>query len=662
MGNKFHLEFNTAYLIFLGVLVGIFFILENYLIGCISSIILVVLIIMNRYINKRKKSEFQKFIDDFSSKMDIATKNTLMDIPYPLIICNFKGNILWYNDMFRYNFESNQLIGNNVADIIHEFSTKEVFREKEKKYKYVSIEKRYFEVTAKLLETKIKIEKDSLFLIYLNDKTYEVNLYKEKESLKNVVILIEVDNLEDVLKVTDEDSIPLLIAEIERKIKAYSQKNNAVYLKYSHSKYMLIVEEKDIKSEIRNKFEILENIKELKFGNSINVTLSIGIGRGGSTPHENQQYAISAMELALSRGGDQSVVKTKDNLEFFGGKSKEIEKRSKVKVRVISNAVKSIIEESTYVFIMGHINPDLDFFGAAVGLSRAVKILGKKCFIVIDESNNGLNNALVELNKEEEYNGLIITSEKCFKIKDKESILIILDVNAKGYVENNDLVNSFAKKIVIDHHRKSPNSIEDSMICYIEPYASSTCELITEILQYIVEDVHVKIKPIEVNLLLAGISVDTKNFYFKTGVRTFQTAAYLKRMGADSSKVKKLLWTNLEVYKNKAKIIESVRIVDGIALAKCPVEMNDNILAAQVADELLNISGVKASFVLIKINEDVLISGRSFGDISVQIILESLGGGGHFTIAGTKINNISLEKAEEMLNIEINKYLKEGVY
>jgi c-di-AMP phosphodiesterase-like protein len=564
--------------------------------------------------------------------------------------------------MFKYNFESNQLIGNNVADIIHEFSTKEVFREKERKYKYVSIEKKYFEVTAKLLETKIKNEKDSLFLIYLNDKTYEVNLYKEKESLKNVVILIEVDNLEDVLKVTEEDSIPLLIAEIERKIKTYSQKKNAVYLKYSHSKYMLIVEEKDIKSEIRNKFEILENIKALKFGNSINVTLSIGIGRGGSTPHENQQYAISAMELALSRGGDQSVVKTKDNLEFFGGKSKEIEKRSKVKVRVISNAVKSIIEESNYVFIMGHINPDLDFFGAAVGLSRAVKMLGKKCCIVIDESNNGLNNALVELNKEEEYNGLIITSEKCFKIKDKESILIILDVNAKGYVENNDLVNSFAKKIVIDHHRKSPNSIEDSMICYIEPYASSTCELITEILQYIVEDVHVKIKPIEVNLLLAGISVDTKNFYFKTGVRTFQTAAYLKRMGADSSKVKKLLWTNLEVYKNKAKIIESVRIVDGIALAKCPVEMNDNILAAQVADELLNISGVKASFVLIKINEDVLISGRSFGDISVQIILEALGGGGHFTIAGTKINNISLEKAEEMLNIEINKYLKEGVY
>ncbi|SHH98926.1 DHH family phosphoesterase [Clostridium grantii] len=662
MKNKFQLEFNRLYLVFLGVLVGILFILENYIIASISSIILVVLIIFNIYIDKRKKSEFQKFIDDFSSKMDIATKNTLMNIPYPLIICNLQGNILWYNDEFKSNFEPNQLMGNNVGDIIHEFSAKEVFIEKEKKYKYVNIEKRYFEVTAKLLETKIKSEKDSLFLIYLNDKTYEVNLYKDKEAAKNGVVLIDVDNLEDVLKVTEEDSIPLLIAEIERKIKAYSQKNNAVYLKYSHSKYMLIVQEKDIENEIQNKFEILENIKELKFGNSISVTLSIGIGRGGITPYENQQFAISAMELALSRGGDQSVVKTKDHLEFFGGKSKEIEKRSRVKVRVISNAVKSIIKESNNVFIMGHMNPDLDFFGAAVGLSRAVKMLGKKCFIIIDENSNSLKNALNELNKEEEYNGLIITSEKCFKIKDKESILIILDVNAKGYVQNLDLVNSFSKKIVIDHHRKAPNSIEDNMICYIEPYASSTCELITEILQYIVEDLHLKIKPIEVNLLLAGMSVDTKNFYFKTGVRTFQTAAYLKRMGADSSRVKKLLWTNLEGYKNKAKVIESVKIVDGIALAKCPVEMNDNILAAQVADELLNISGVRASFVLIKINEDVLISGRSFGDISVQIILESLGGGGHFTIAGTKINNVSLEKAEEMLKLEINKYLKEGVY
>lgn len=660
MDNKFYFEINKFYLVFLSVLIIVFFVLDHYIIGFISILFFTILLIYNVNKYKNQKNEFVKFIDEFSSKMDIATKNTLVNMPFPLIICNYDGNILWYNGMFTNKIESKEILGSDIKKFIREFSTKEIFNEREKVYNYVNIENDFYQVTVKLLETKVKSKKDSLFLLYLNNKTEEIKLFREKEELRSIVLLLEVDNLDDVLKTTEDDSIPLLTAEIERKIKNYACKINAVNLKYSENKYLLITEEKYIKKEIESKFEILEKTKELKYGNSIKVTLSIGIGRGGSNPQENHQFANSAMELALSRGGDQVVVKTNDHLEFFGGKSKEVEKRSRVKVRVMSNALKSIINESSNVYIMGHINPDLDFLGAALGLSRAVKVLGKKCYIIIDNVNNSLKAAVNELQLDEEYNNLIISSEKCSRNKDKDSLLLILDVNTKNHVENLELVYSFERKVIIDHHRKAPNFIDDNILFYIEPYASSTCELVTEMLQYIVEDIKEHIKHVEVNILLAGISIDTKDFYFKTGIRTFQAAAFLKGLGADSSQVKKILSMDLDAYKNKSKIINTAKIENNIALAKCPEEISDNVIAAQVADELLSITDVKASFVLVKINEDVLISARSYGDINVQIILESLGGGGHLTIAGTKIDNVSFEKAEEVLKNAIDSYLEEG--
>ncbi|GAA0178200.1 DHH family phosphoesterase [Clostridium sediminicola] len=660
MDNKFYFETNKLYLFFLAVLITILFILSHYVIGVVSVLFFIVLIVYNFYKFKNRERAFLKFITDFSSKMDIATKNTLINMPFPLIICNNEGGILWYNGKFNNKIESEELLGNNIKKYIKDFSTKEILHTKEKVYRYVSIDNEFYEVTVKLLENEVKGNKEDLFLLYLNNKTEEINLYRQKEDSKSIVLLIEVDNLEDVLKVTDEDNIPLLTAEIERTIKNYASKINAVNLKYSPRKYLLISEEKYIKKEMDSKFEILEEIKGLQYGNTINATLSIGVGRGGEHPEENFQFANSAMELALSRGGDQVVVKTNDHLEFFGGKSKEVEKRSRVKVRVMSNALKSIINESSNVYIMGHTNPDLDFLGSALGLSRAVKILGKKCYIIIDEINNSLKSAADLLRLEEEYNNLIVTTEKCYRSKDKDSLLLILDVNNKNHVGNLELASSFERKVIIDHHRKAPNYIEDSILFYIEPYASSTCELITEMLQYIVDDIKDYIRHEEVNLLLAGINVDTKNFYFKTGIRTFQAAAYLKGLGANSSEVKKILSRNLESYKSKAKIISTAEIENNIAFSKCSDEISDNTIAAQAADDLLSITDIKASFVLIKIEDDILISARSYGDINVQIILESLGGGGHLTIAGAKLSNISLEKAEEILKNAIENYLKEG--
>jgi len=673
MENKYNF-FSQGYLLYMtiiGILIAIMLFYGHLVIGGIFLLFFLVLIVYNIKNNKIRKNEWKKFIEDFSSKLDSATRNTLVKLPFPLIIISDKGNILWYNQNLTFISDDTDILGKNINEVINKINANDIMEGEKDNYRYIKIKDKYYDIHVSIVNTTDSLSgKDNIILLYFYDVSDKHELLNEIENIKESVMLIEVDNLDEVVKSTPEDKKPLLIAEVERNINSYAQTINAMFKKYSSGKYVLVIQNKNLKKEIEKKFEILDIMREINVANKLAVTLSIGVGRGGETPIENYNFAVSAKELALGRGGDQAVVKKRDKLLFYGGKTKEVEKRTKVRARVIGQSLVDLVKESSSIVIMGHNNPDIDCIGSAIGIYSAIRLYNDESYILADNLNNNVKYIVDKINKDPDYANSFKTIKESEQVVDENSLLILVDVNSKNYVQSPALFSKFKRVVVIDHHRKSASLIEDAILSYIEPYASSTAELVTEIVQYMNDKY--KMKPIEAEALLAGICVDTKNFYFKTGVRTFEAAAYLRKQGADTIDVKKLFSSDLNSYIKKAEIIKSAEITnENIAIAVCPIEIPNNILAAQAADELLNITGIKASFVLVKIKNEILISGRSFGDINVQLILESLGGGGHMTMAGAKVEISSDNNGQEKqrsdiedviieLKNSIKKYVKEG--
>jgi len=650
---------NKLYMVVIALLITVIFFCGQFIIGFIAIVVYGMLVIYNIKKSKMKKDEWIKFIENFSSKLDIATRNTLVKLPFPLIMVGNNGKVLWYNQNASLMLEGEEILGQSINNIVKEFNIKLILDEKKSFFKQVKIKNKYYDLYTSIVDTVDKqTAADKVILAYFYDITEMVRLEKNLKDNKESVILIEVDNMDEVVKGTEDDKKPLLIAEIERTINSYAQTLNSMIKKYSSNKYVMTVQDRYIEQEIEKKFDILDTIRELSIGNKLSVTLSMGVGRTGETPLENYNLAMSAKDLALGRGGDQVVIKAGDKLSFFGGKTKEVEKRTKVRARVIAHALRDLINESSKVYIMGHKNPDIDCLGAAIGLYSVVKHLNKECYIFLDSNTNAVKHVLDKFKDDQDYQGVFINADTHNSPLDENSLMILVDVHSKNYVQNYDLIKDLKKLVIIDHHRKSTAFIEGALLSYIETYASSTSELVTEMLQYMIEKP--KLKRIEAESLLAGICVDTKNFYFKTGVRTFEAAAFLRRLGADTIDVKKMFSDDLVTYISRAEILKSAKVENNIAIATCPPDIEDNVLAAQAADELLNITGIQTSFVLVKIEDEVFISGRSLGDINVQLILEELGGGGHMTIAGARLQAVSLEEAKAMLKSAIDKYLMEG--
>ncbi|MDP4144120.1 MAG: DHH family phosphoesterase [Bacillota bacterium] len=661
MNSKFNRFTNSSllYIVIIMLLIGGLFFYGHFAIGAVTLTLLVGAIICNINNAKVKKDEWKKFIEDFSSQLDVATRSTLVRLPFPLIIIGDKGDILWYNQNSTAMLNGLDILGRNVKDIFSDIKLVKILNGSKTSFQYVKIENKYYDIYTSVVDTADnKFGRGKVILLYFCDVTDKYEMKSAIDDSKESIALVEIDNLDEVIKTTEEDKKPLLIAAIETNINAYAQNIEAAVKKYSSNKYIFAIQNKYIEKEMEKKFDILDSLREINIGNKLAVTLSMGIGKGGNTPLENYKYAITAKELALGRGGDQVVVKQGEKLSFYGGKTKEIEKRTKVRARVIAHSLVDLVKESTNVFIMGHINPDMDCFGASIGLYSAVNAINKQCYIVLDDYNAGISDVLAKVEQLKEYEGAFINSNACLPMIGPKSLLIVVDVNSSSYIQNPDILKLVDRVVVIDHHRRSINFIEDAILSYIETYASSTSEMVTEILQYMIEG-H-KLKTIEAEILLAGICVDTKNFCFKTGVRTFEAAAFLRKQGADTIDVKKLFSSNLDNYIKKSEIIKSAKVVKNIAIAVCPPKIEDTIIAAQAADELVNITGIQASFVAVKIGDDVYISGRSLGDINVQLILESLGGGGHMTIAGAKLASSSLKEAVKKLEDAINKYLRES--
>lgn len=657
--NFFNLGSSKIYMMLIAILIGTIFYFKHFIVGIVALVFYIILVVYNVYTIKNKKSELKKFIESVSSKMDIATTSTFVKLPFPLIMVGNKGNILWYNPNLSSKLEGEQILGKNIKEFIKEFNIKQVIEGKREVYNNIPIKDSFYDIYINIIDIEISNdENDKIILLYFYDVTEKVKLLKNINENKESVMLIEVDNLDDVIKTTAEGTAPQLVADIERTINSYAQNLDAMIKKYASNKYVLTTKDRHIEKEMERKFEILDAIREINVGNKLAVTLSIGIGRGGETPAQNHDFAVTAKDLALGRGGDQVVVKSFEKLSFYGGKTKEVEKRTKVRARVIGHVLLDLINESSNIFIMGHKNPDIDCLGSAIGMYSIIKSLNKECYVILDGPNNAVKQMLDVLDEDGSYVDTFINIEKTKIYKNEKSLLILVDVHNEGYVLSMDVVNSFDKVVVLDHHRKAKDFIQGTILSYIEPYASSTAELVTEIIQYMVEKP--KLSKIEAIGLLAGICVDTKDFYFKTGVRTFEAAAFLRRLGADTIDVKRIFTDDLNVYLMRAEIIKAAQVKNGIAVAKCPPNIEDTVLTAQAADELLNITGIQASFVIVKMEGDAYISGRSLGDVNVQVILESLGGGGHMTMAGAKLKSMSLDEAAEKLNEAIDKYLREG--
>lgn len=650
-----------TYLIFIGVLIAIIAYYRPFL-AILSAIALAYLIYKYVVDINNMEKEWTKYIESLTEEFDSVTKHAVFNMPFPLAMLNADYTISWYNTRFSEMVKEEDILNKRIDELIPGFNVEDLINDKDRLSITTECNKEHYEVYYNIVDSNKSItKKDNTIVLYWINNTEHVNLQKEFMDKKMAVCVAYIDNYDEVKSSTSEINRPLVFAEIDKIINTFATANEGLVRKYESDKYLLVMESKFLR-EIQNKrFDILDKIREIDKGNDINVTLSMGIGINGKNPIENYEYARAAIDIALGRGGDQVVIKDGNNLNFYGGKTKAVEKRNKVKSRVIAHALMQLIDQSDEVFVMGHKNPDMDSFGAAVGIINAARNRGKDGFMILSEINPAIKSIYNRIIKEDpEYLNYIITPEEAQDMIYDSSLLVLVDNHKPSFTEAPELLNLTDKIVLIDHHRRGAEFIQDPILTYLEPYASSTCELVTEMLYYMQDKL--KMNKYEADALLAGITVDTKNFTFQTGVRTFEAASILKRAGADTGSVRQLFRDQHEVFVQKAEVVRSSKILfDKIAIGRLNTNNENSILiAAQSANELLNIAGIEASFVLTLIGDKIHISGRSLGNISVQLILEKLGGGGHLNSAGVQVEGKTLEEAEEMLKDAIDEYLKEG--
>lgn len=664
--NKFTSK-TLIYLIIIAILM-IFICVYNYKLIPICLGLFTVIVIYSIYTNKRRKVELSEQLQDLTLDVNNTAKTTLINSPFPLVMLETNGNIIWKSEKFVQEFNENN-VENMFDEILRDVkSTIENSENKEKGNINLEtkIEGRDYSILGSFVKSKKSHKKDQEYttILYFIDDT-NIKKLEQKEKDEDICVgIIMIDNYEEISQRISAEVKPIITTQVEKMMYDWANKYNALIIKSDRDTFYCIIEKKNLQQAKEDKMSILDDIKNIDLKNvdvsdTIQPTLSIAFSDDGETFVEKNTSARAVIDIALGRGGDQAIVKTEGRFEFFGGRTQEIEKRTKVKARMVSHALKELIQESDNVIIMGHSHGDMDSIGSSMGLYRLTKTLGKEAKVVSEVTGIGLNKFIETAKMNEEYTECFITVEEAKNLIKPNTLLIVVDTNKKNYVESQELLEMIPRVVVIDHHRRSTDYIENAVLTFHEVYASSASELVTEIIEY--SQVEVELTTIEIEALYAGIVLDTKNFTFKTGVRTFEAAAYLRKCGVDIIKVKKWFQNDLETYQAISNIVSKSEIInDSIAISIYDKnDKNANIIAAKAADELLTIGGITASFVLGQTDEKVYISGRSIGDINVQIILEKLGGGGHITLAGAQLENISLEDAKQELINRINEYFFE---
>lgn len=592
------------------------------------------------------------FLSAVGQTLTAGQQEAMERFPIPTMACGSDGEIYWCNDSAieqvlngenNYGMNLQAILGNVNVTVPCPVG---------------GYETEYREKSFVVYTAPVKSTENDLYMVYFFENTRLKRYTQEYFDSRPSIMLILVDNYEELQSLKDNDRTRLM-GDIEYTIGKYVSDHGGLMLKSDRDRFTVVVEERHLRSMISSRFELLEQVRDLARERNQVVTLSVGVGRDAANLNDSEQYARQALDMALGRGGDQAAVHNAGGYEFFGGVSSGVEKQTKVKTRIVAAALMELINSSDSVFLMGHRNADLDCFGAVVGLCRAVQLMGKNAHIVIrkDKQLTGeLYNRLVENG----YEGVFLEPEAALQMTAKKTLLIICDTHTKQVVESPELYAQCKSVVVIDHHRKMVGHIDNAVIFYHEPYASSASEMVTELLQYFGEKI--RIGRLEAEALLAGIMLDTKNFIMRTGVRTFEAAAYLRRLGADTVEVKRLFASSMDSYQRKVKLVAGAEIYRGCAIALSPDRdaPDMQVTAAQAADELLTIQGVQASFLIFEMNGLIWFSARSMGQLNVQIIMEKLGGGGHLTMAGAQLRDTSPAEAKEKLIAAIDEFFAEN--
>ena len=657
------------------IYLGIIFILlvvicvENTIMILPSIVIYLGILLYSYYANNKRRSEISETLQDLTLTVDTAAKTSLINSPFPLIIMQTDGNVIWKSSKFNSEFANidiNSYTDDLIADIKNEIESRKDDNKNRDIERKIQIDKktylikgRYVDFKNKNKDKEKKSKKGYMVILYFIDDTENIKLQKEYKDSKTCVGMLVIDNYEEIIQRIESEEKPQVIAEIDKCIYDWTNLTNGVLIKQEKDKYLYFFEQRYLEDVRKDKFSLLDKIKEIDTKEKVQFTLSIAISNEGETDKEKYKSAQDAMDIVLGRGGDQAVIRENEIYKFFGGRAQEVEKRTKVKARVVAHALEKLIKESKKVIIMGHTNPDMDCIGASMGIYRLAKSLDTNAYIINNENTKSLQAFEKSIEKEEEYEDIFINKEVAIENIDEDTLLVIVDTHKSSYVSVPELLEKTEKLVIIDHHRRSADYIENATLTFQEVYASSAAELVTELLQYV--ETKVELKTIEAESLYAGIMMDTKNFTFKTGVRTFEAAAYLRKCGVDIIRVKKWFQSDLEDYNKIADIVKKAEIVnETIAISIYKKKSKDaSLICAKAADELLTISDVTASFVIGQIGDKVCISGRSIGDINVQVILEKLGGGGHITLAGAQVEGMTIEETKQELINRINEYFSE---
>ncbi len=649
-------EFYVLVFVALGILM---LFSDLYWLGIIQLVLSAVSFSLNlifKHLSRRK-------INTMIEKVTLSANNnndSLLSFPLPIVLLDEDGAILWYNAEFRDIFPDKSLTECEINDLFEDFNNSLLDPQNEKgSVCELKLNDKIFKAILNTPQSVTGTDK-SITLVYLDDVTESLELRKKYIAEKTFSCFVTVDNYDELMDSTPSSSVPQLQAEVYKVINDWSAENNGILLKYEKDKYFIIFEYKYLEGFIKGKFEVLSKIREINANNSIPASISIGIGLNGTSLPENDYFAKSALNMALGRGGDQAVIKDNEQFRFYGSATKEHEKSTRVKARVVSFALSGLINNAENVVVMTHKNADIDGLGAAFGLLRICRIHNTPMTIAMETYDKTVSNVLSKLENMEDYNGILITNEEAKDIINQNTLVILVDTHKVSLLEDASLLDNTKQIVVIDHHRRNTDFVEHPALVYHEPYASSACEMVTEILQYTSNKM--SLTKFEAEALYSGIVVDTKNFTFKTGVRTFEAASFLRKQGVDTIAVKTVFQQDLQTYIKRSEIIKNAEIIrNNIAISIAP-ENSDitHTVMAQAADELLNIKGIIASFVILKTGNNVSISGRSLGEINVQVILEKLGGGGHLTIAGAQLENISTTDAKDMLIEAVDNYYIEN--
>ena len=627
--------------------------------GLAELVLVGLLYLYYRQRSKRRAAEIRKYVENLAFSVDDASKHSMVNFPLPMVILRVDtGEIVWGNDGFgEISGKKDGLFETHITDVLHGFDTRWLMEGKTVCPYDVEMGDRKYQVYGNMVRSGRSRGSALLATLFWVDTTDYLQLRDYVERTRPVVGLIVIDSYEELMKNKSEAEKSTLTADIDQYINDWAKPAQGIVRRLQRDRYLFIFEQHSLVDFTAAKFSILETIHQVQNSEGLSATLSIGIGKGECSLGELYQYAALGIDMALSRGGDQAVVKSKNAFEFYGGRSKELEKRTKVKSRVMANALMQLIKDSSQVFVMGHKYSDLDSIGACAGLVAAVRKAGRPAYIIVNDQATSAKELIDRLKKTPQYEGVFISQEDAIVKADAGSLCVVCDTTRPDMVEAPDLLDAVERVAVVDHHRRAAQYIEHAAISLHETYASSACELVAELLQYVVN--HSDILKVEADAMLAGIFLDTKGFTVKTGVRTFEASAFLRQVGADTVEVRKMFSGGLESSVKKYQIISCAKEqFPGISLSVVEEE-TPRATASQAADELINASDIKAAFVVYAEKGGAVVSARSYGEVNVQVVLEKIGGGGSLTSAGAQFPDKSTEETAELLTHAIEEYLRD---